>query len=156
MNIKKEELLEKYWDRLLPVDIEKLVSSCGICILDLDKTKYNEYIGISFIKDGDKYILIDRALHPIRQRFSIAHQLAHHLLDHTKNNCCYDVIENFSSSIKIDQEREANNLAIEILLPEKALKFYMRQKGATLISLSNVFNVSIELLNYRINKMYGF
>lgn len=153
MVIKKEDIFEKYWDQLLPVDTKKLAVSCGIIVEDLNKTSYKDVVGVSIINKGIMSIYIDGSLHKNRQRFSIAHQLSHYVLGHIKKEPRFEVAENFSNNIKDIEEQKANELAIEILIPEKALRFYMKQKNATILGLATIFNVSIEVLNFRLKQL---
>lgn len=154
MIITKEELFEKYWDKLLPTNTEKLARSCGVVVENLIKIKNNDRIGVSIIKKGEKYIYIDREIHNNRQRFSVAHQLAHHLLGHTKEKQYDENLNNFSTSIEDQKEKEANKLAIEIMIPTKALQFYMKQKNMSIIKLAQIFNVSKKMMEYRLKEIY--
>jgi Zn-dependent peptidase ImmA (M78 family) len=110
----------------VPTPVEQLARLSGIKIerLALDP----DMSGMSFIKDGISVIVVNIAHHPNRQRFTIAHELAHHVLhsSYLQDNVHVDkavLHRNQLSSRGVDpKEIEANAFAAELLMPLKEVR----------------------------------
>lgn len=89
---------------------------------------------------------------PVRQRFTIAHEIGHFALGHLNSagKMFRDTPENFSNGAA-PEERQANAFAAQLLMPEKVVKFAVNERGFnTLKSLANVFDVSEVAMKYRL------
>ena len=84
--------------------------------------------GMAFVKDGQKYIIFNAVHHPNRQRFTIAHELAHHIMHEKmlghgvhvdKGILRRDAI---SSGGTDEVEISANAFAASVLMPERLIK----------------------------------
>ena len=86
-----------------------------------------------------------------RQRFTVAHELAHYLLhrnvledEHSENIMLRGGLSNA-------EEIEANKLAAEILMPLKAMDDYIEaQKGFSIRDMAKVFGVSSQAMSIRL------
>lgn len=89
-----------------------------------------------------------------RQRFTIAHELGHCILSHGYN--FNDSKNNFTMSHYDRREIEANQFAIELLIPEMAVNVLIKQRKITDVNeLCRIFNVSLEAMSLRLKKL-GF
>ncbi len=93
-------------------NIFSMLESHGILIYEIDEIE--KFDGVSFISDkGFAIIIVNKNFSNDRKRFTIAHELGHILL-HNENN--------FPISLYRDKEKEANEFASELLMPENEIK----------------------------------
>jgi IrrE N-terminal-like domain len=90
-----------------------------------------------------------------RQRFTIAHEIAHYLLhrDHIKNGVIDNVM--YRSSLSSKKETEANKLAADILMPNTFVLSEIAQLGGkrddvAAIALARKFRVSTAAMRVRL------
>jgi len=75
-------ILQEHNVKRAPVQIERIIKNMGIV---LDYAPLDEELsGMAFVKDGVSIIGLNALHHPNRQRFSAAHELAHHILHEPK------------------------------------------------------------------------
>ena len=146
-----KEILDKYWDLLLPVKVDDIANRCGACILPLDDSLCMNYSGMTAIDEnsGKKIIYYNPTKSEIRPRFTLAHELGHHLLGHTryKNEFRDDFKDDFDNLFEI----EATQFAAEILMPSGAILRLAGSKGCrTEYDLAVLFNVSIEAIHWKL------
>lgn len=96
----------------------------------------------AIIYPEDMLIGLNGRHHPHRQRFSLGHELGHHLLKHPPE---FDVSP---EEAKICN-KEADEFSGELLVPLNALKHALNHTTA-ISELSNLFNVSQEVLTIKI------
>ena len=121
-----------------------------------------EYMGIDTFMDDvdalivDRYAAVNANHHIHRQRFSIAHELGHKLMNHDIGYYRPDItIDNPPTSTTHPDteaafEKEANAFAGELLIPLEMLKKEF-QKTQEIAELSKVFWVSRQAVNIAIN-----
>ncbi|WXT44230.1 ImmA/IrrE family metallo-endopeptidase [Salmonella enterica subsp. enterica serovar Infantis] len=82
MSYAAKKLLDRYWDCRLPVDPFKLAKAWGARVEALEESAYNNdgLSGLAVIKKGVHRIYFDSSEHSNRQRFTVAHELGHHVL----------------------------------------------------------------------------
>jgi len=92
--------------------------------------------------------------HELRQRFTLAHEIGHHMLGHTANGQVFrDTTKNFNMNGQ-RQEVEANAFAAELLMPEKMVRhFVLNQNVRDLHRLADLFNVSQPAMSYRLRNL---
>lgn len=125
--------------------IQYLSKNRGITI---DLLAYNlpEKVSGAHAKRGDKHIITyNRNHHPNRQRFTVAHELGHLLLEHVElqNN-----EEDFVS--RKPEETAANKFAAELLVPLEFLKGDFEKGVKDVKMLANKYQVSEEMMWWRI------
>ena len=116
------ETLAQYGAVQLPVPVEKIIKRLGISVRfsPLD----DELSGMAVIKDGVSVIGVNALHHPNRQRFTMAHELGHHVMHSDLINGMIHIDKGFTlwRGKLAEQgtdviEIEANALASELLLP---------------------------------------
>jgi Zn-dependent peptidase ImmA (M78 family) len=150
-----------------PVPVEKIAKSLGarVCFSPLD----DELSGFIFIKDGVPIIGVNSLHHPNRQRFTIAHEIAHLQLHrdyitsevHVDKQFAEPVLRRDSSSATGTErlEVEANQFAAALLMPADILKGLLKaspidiEDESSLEEWSSAFNVSKAALQYRIRNL---
>jgi len=80
--------------------------------------------------DGQVRIYLRRGLSPIEERFAIAHELGHHILDHHR--------EERSPLLEL----EADYVAACLVIPHRALRDARRELGDDIAGLAEVFQAS--------------
>ena len=117
----------------------------------------NELCGYIEKEDNGKIVIYyNPDHHENRQRFTIAHELAHYLLGHLDDNhrMYRDTSKNFSSDIYDPKEVAANKAAAAILMPEKKIKDLIFNKKITSIKeLAKIMKVSELAMKYRLQNL---
>lgn len=157
------ELLAQFNVLSAPVPVDRIVRGMGITVqyapFDGDLS------GMAFVKDGKKVIGVN-SLHSVtRQRFTIAHELAHFVLHlerlETKVHVDKGVLrrDTLASEGTDDVEIEANTFAAEFLMPRSLLVTALDGKNLDLeddeaiASFAKKFKVSPMALQYRIQQL---
>ena len=106
-------------------------------------------------KNGKITIYYNPLLSEKRKRFAIAHELAHYFLGHLKKRKYYEDIEgNFNSSVSDIMEGEANELAIDILIPKNTVKYLIDEKEVFSVKkLAEIMKVSEVAMVYKLKKI---
>jgi Zn-dependent peptidase ImmA (M78 family) len=150
----------------LPINVNKLVEKQGI---NLVEHEFGEDIyGVLVIKDGKYTIGFNKNNHPVRQRFTIAHELGHYILGHNKDGVNIDTLtrnyhsvqtvffrNNDSSTGEYMQEREANAFAAALLMPQDLLveKLEKCRFNFDMDILAKEFGVSTQAMAYRLSNL---
>ena len=151
------KVLSEHWDGSLPVDVKRIAASLGIEVrlshtiqesgmIELDE-RGGRRVPVITYKASDA---------PVRQRFTIAHEIGHYALGHLQGQerCFRDPASNFSSGGNSPLERAANDFAAKLLMPEKVVKFAVYEKSMTNVeNLSETFGVSQVAMKYRLANM---
>lgn len=101
-------------------------------------------------------IKINRHESPLRQRFTIAHEIAHYLLHADAiGDGIEDSILYRSPKMGDRREAEANRLAAELLMPRKMVRYYLNMLGGTIDKntsrvLAQTFQTSEDAMSIRI------
>lgn len=156
-----KELLAKHDIQNAPVPIRKLARSCGARIVQVSGDD-DDIDGFLYRQDKEVVIGINRNQAPVRQRFTIAHELGHLLL-HEPSQVHVDRgfrvrLRSGSSRDGIDRdEMEANRFAAEILMPIDFLRRDLEKQefdladDSQLRSLARRYGVSTQALAIRLN-----
>lgn len=151
---KVNKLLKKYQIEEPIVPIFEIAEAEGV---NLNFIKMPEKLKdvSGFFNAEKKVIFINEDDSPNRQVFTVAHELAHFILEHKSGE--YGVLLRRTQLIQQNpQEREANYFAASILAPYKMLKKAMRQYSLTKFDtklLAKMFGVSEEVIRYRLQRM---
>lgn len=143
-----------------PVPVERIAQGQGITIQSVPLD--DELSGMAFVKDGKRVIVVNAGHHPNRQRFTVAHELAHHLLhqDYLAGGIHVDKVvlrrDALSRSGTNAREMSANSFAAELLMPETLIKPFIRldldfNDEMVVERLARKFKVSTAALNYRLS-----
>ena len=144
------EVLRTYWDHQLPVRVDTIASKMG---LGLQPQKNMGWSGHYFAVDDPKnstgrpWIIFNVNDSAPRQRFTIAHELGHHVLGHGTSP--RDTSNMLTSSTGNWKERAANQFAAEILMPADVIRLALGRGYSTVPQLANLFGVSQAAMGYR-------
>jgi Zn-dependent peptidase ImmA (M78 family) len=154
-----ETLLTRISPIKAPVPIKEIAISIGCQVRS--SVLEDDLSGMAFIKDGQKFIIYNALHHPNRQRFTIAHELGHHLMDARMLASSVHVDkgvlrrDSFSAGGTDPIEIAANAFAASILMPSALLVQVCKQSidledDQTLAKLAKYFGVSQTALSNRI------
>jgi len=149
-------MLARWWRGTLPVDPMQIAAFEGLTALasnPFDETHQKWMSGASGRFDaGHRLIMYSGTEPPVRQRFTVAHELGHFALQH--GNAFRDYPSSFSSHAADWMEREANQFAAELLMPADALVRIVRSGTvADAGALAAMFNVSKVAMSYRLQNL---
>lgn len=130
----------------------KLANGLNINIYNAN-FKDNDIAGMLKIENNEYNIYVNSMQPTVRQRFTVAHEIAHFLLhknliDDQKGNVLYRKDFNSSSTI----EQQANSLAAALLMPkEQILKAWENLRDVA--EIAEIFETSNEATYIRLNKL---
>lgn len=156
-------LLAEHGVRAPPVPVDRIIRARNIVLqfAPLDE----ELSGMAYIREGVSLIGVNALHHPNRQRFSAAHELAHHILH----------VADITSAVHVDRgfrvlhrdelaakgtdplEIEANAFASELLMPLQFLRDAVGDAGidmdddAAVEALAKRFRVSTAAIRNRLS-----
>jgi len=126
----------------LPIPLDDIVEKMG-----LKTVKFNFHDDISAVlKPEFDVIGVNENHHPVRRRFSVAHELGHFLLGHKLGSEIVD--DGFDKPLPIEQE--ANAFAAALLMPADLLKKSVAKVGLNLDELSKTYEVSKQAMTIRL------
>lgn len=144
-----KQLLEKHWDRSLPVDVMSIARAAGAKVVpdgELDASGLFE-----LLEEGPR-IKFNSTEARVRQRFTVAHELGHYALKHGK--AFRDQPSQFSTQAYDPDEVAANRFAAALLMPEEAVSYLIRRKGIVDIAkLAKLFDVSQVAMQFRLKNL---
>jgi len=145
-----------------PIPVERIIKSRKIV---LDYAPLDEDLsGMAYIQDGVSIIGVNALHHPNRQRFSAAHELAHHILHEPRLHGEIHLSKGLRA-LRRDQvssqgtdplEIEANTFASELLMPHEFLLEACGEEGLDLDDevkvekLAKKFRVSVSAMKFRL------
>lgn len=143
--------LNEHWNGYLPVDPVYIANQYGIAVFaerELDD------VGASgdcyYDSKGRPVIRYNPCEPQTRQRFTIAHELGHILLGHIRpgERAHRDPKRSYDSYYERPMERQANDFAAQLLMPETVVRMAAKQ-NPNLRELAYEFNVSMDAIGYR-------
>jgi len=145
-------VLTQYWDGQLPIDPASLAQKMGVTVKPI---RGADYSGKAYQDHNTCYIDYNDSESALRQRFTIAHELGHHLLNHTDATHQFrDSPKDFALNVVSPVETEANKFAAELLMPKFAVEHFILNKGISSIpKLANLFSVSTVAMHYRLKNL---
>lgn len=126
-----------------PVPIEKIPEK-----FDLEVVEFPFHSEISgLLKKEQGVIGVNKGQHPVRRRFTIAHELGHFLMSHEmgKDELIDDAFDRPHS-----QEQEANMFASYLLMPSDWIKESVKKYGMDLEKLAKEYEVSKQAITIRL------
>lgn len=104
--------------------------------------------------DGRWIISINKEHHINRQRFTLAHELAHYVLHRSESESFTDTVFFRGASVN-NFEYAANEFAAKLLMPEDKVRTVVRGGTNNIKDLAESFGVSVAAMLYRV-KQLGF
>ena len=131
----------------LPVDPEHIANQLGLTVAPLPEDRNH----LSGEIDNNQILFNDREPE-VRRRFTIAHELGHFVLQH--GHAFRDPNKNFSIGNYDPREVAANKFAVELLMPEVAVRqFVEKEKVYDAQVLADRFGVSLTALRFRLENL---
>ena len=124
-----------------PLDVEALMKVLGIVVKfsgDLPK----ETSGMLVNEDGRWICTVNAKHHKTRQRFTMAHELAHFILHRNEKSSFTDYTYFRNEDGNDSMEYEANAFAGALLMPEAGFSFYINNISSSLDDVAKYFGVS--------------
>lgn len=147
-----EEILNKLNIKNIPVQVEEIASKLQIKI---SRAPSKDFSGLLIRKDGHALIGVNDNEAPVRQRFTIAHELGHFFL-HPRKDTFVDYRDNKKDIMRTAVEKQANMFAAALLMPRTLLEKDFRtliKKGfgeAELMFLADKYQVSEDAMKFRL------
>lgn len=117
IELRAEQVLAKLNIKTQPIPIEEIASRLQIRI---SRAPSKDFSGLLIRKDGHALIGVNNSEAPVRQRFTIAHELGHFFL-HPQKDTFVDYRDNKKDVMRTVKERQANMFAAALLMPRKNL-----------------------------------
>lgn len=158
---KARATLQVYWGRNTPVNLKRVAKRMGIT---LEYLPLNQKLsGMSFIEGEKAYIGVNSLHSSNRQRFTIAHEIGHHVLHEAllRSGTHVDTIvlrrDHLSAQGTDALEVQANAFASELLVPKALLESKVSsdadmQDEELLERLAAELKVSTMALHYRLTR----
>lgn len=159
---KARAVLRDFGVKTIPVPVERIIKARNIA---LQYAPLEEALsGMAYIKDGVGIIGVNALHHPNRQRFSAAHELAHHMLHpeelekavHIDSGLRVLFRDEVSAQGTDALEVQANAFAAELLMPRDLLVAALDGGGVDMDddvaveALARKFRVSASAMRYRL------
>lgn len=144
-----------------PIDVIGVARAMGIQVQSMPLD--DELSGMAFIKDGLQVIVVNSQHHPNRQRFTVAHELGHHVMHalELQSGVHVDkVIFNRNARSRTGEdvlEVQANTFAAEILIPKAELRLLGSidvNNDQRISDLAREFRVSQSAMAIRVDNLY--
>lgn len=139
------------------LDIEKLIQEISLqspqAPIVIQKIPMDNCLSGSLnYKDGVWVMSVNCKQHVRRQRFTLAHELAHYILHREKNTEFQD--STFFRGNKMDSlEYMANDFAAALLMPDGKVSEYIKSGERNLGNLAAQFEVSAAAMKYKVEKL---
>ncbi len=130
-----------------PIEIEALANMVGLRVLQISHFNKSGELSVE-----DYIIKTNADEHPFRQRYTVAHELGHFAKGHGSSD--RDEIYNYTEDDK-PKEKQANDFAAELLMPEYKVKEMCIGKTKKIIQeeiedIALFFAVSKPAMSYRL------
>lgn len=138
-----------------PVDPVRIAREVGVQVVFAQFSPDHDNIS-GFFDVGENAIYVNRNEFPLRQTFTVAHELGHKVLhEEWAKSSDYRVLlrDQLFSGDDDFHEKEANSFAANLLVPRHMLDRYWR--SATVEQLSQLFAVSVPVIKNRLAFEYG-
>lgn len=141
----------------VPVDPRVIAEKMNIRVIETKfaDTGLRGYEGLSYIENNQRVILVNSEQPHSRKRFTIAHELGHHVLGHTENGYMFrDKDTDLNPYGAPPEEREANTFAASLLMPTEAVNQLIVKLGHSDLSyLASSFQVSEKAMSIRLKHL---
>ena len=131
-----------------PINISALASALGINVR-YEPMKDDDSGSLKKDKKSGRWIMTINSLHhPHRQRFTIAHEIAHRIR-HAANSDTFTDKTFFRNGESNWMEAEANKFAAELLMPEDKFTLFIENHSAMVEDIALHFQVSSSAVRIR-------
>ena len=157
--IRANQVLNTYWDGKLPVDVEAISTRAGIKVQRKlpktdEETGYEISGRIDTDSQGNRIITVSSTDPLNRQRFTIAHELGHHFMEHGDRHRKDTFIINIKDPQERQKEWEANEFAAALLMPKQTLGLVLdKMDNPTISKFAQVFEVSEQAMRIRLQRL---
>lgn len=144
-------ILKAHWDQSVPVNLARIAKAMQLVVALGDTGGACAILDITPKRKAS--VTIGRK-HPITlQRYAVAHAIAHLALHHLRPGMqrAIHISESFHANHDQPQDSEANDFALELLIPEPVLRYTLEgQHARTLQELAHLFEVPEILIKQRL------
>ena len=146
------QVITEYWDDgILPVVPAYIAAQMGVAVLADPKLVASGHYEPKGFNDGP-LITYNPTEPPVRQRFTIAHELAHFVLNHGTRD--RDTPDNFTMVVHDQKEVAANKFAVCLLIPKSFVDAIVQVNMVrSLPKLAKIFGVSKAAMSYRLKEL---
>ena len=124
-----------------PLDVESLMNLMDVKIIYSDNLS-SDISGNLKKTDSGWVCEVNKKHHPTRQRFTIAHELAHYMLHRNEESEFVDYTYFRASDNVNKMELEANEFAGKLLMPEADFRFFIKNVSQNVDNIADHFGVS--------------
>lgn len=135
------------WNYALPLNPVDIANRLGVQIFS--SPDLGELSG--YYDEENRFIVVNANDGLTRQRFTVAHELGHHVMRHGSSP--RDSAQKYSQLHYVPKEYEANVFAAELLMPEEAVRTMVEQRGMSFDQLLSMFGVSPEAMRIRLERL---
>lgn len=137
-----------------PVDPVRIAREMGVNVYFVEFDAEHKNIS-GFYDCEENAIFVNREEFPLRQTFTVAHELGHKVLheDWAKSADYRVLLRDQSLQEKDSREQEANSFAANLLAPRFLMDRYWRK--LSIEQLSQLFAVSVPVVKNRLAFLYG-
>lgn len=132
----------------VPVDVTRVAAALGLRVLYEPMT--DEMSGYLERRGADWVVGVNSRHSGVRQRFTIAHEIAHFVLHRRQQQEFRDVIFTRRSMDRDDMERQADAFAAQLLMPDADVINDVRSGITNVNVLAERYNVSALAMKYRL------
>lgn len=137
---------ENHADKKIPVDLNEIIEAMGVRLIEFHPPAGFHSDGATSIDaTGFCTIMYRKDVSEERQRFTLAHELGHIILEHISFDGSTSQYSGGS------QEKEANAFAGALLVPSKDIKAFMKNGDKNLEDIIRRYQVSKEVASIAIN-----
>lgn len=151
MALLAEGILKTHWDQSVPVNLARMAKAMKL-VVALGDT--GDACAVLEISPQRKACVTIGRQHPITlQRYGVAHAIAHLALHHLRPGMqrAICISANFHADHSQRQDSEANDFALQLLMPESVLRYTVEGGHArTLQELAHLFEVPEILVKQRL------
>lgn len=151
-----EQVLKKTGTKVLPIPVEQIAGRYQIRI---SRAPHEAFSGLLIRKDGHALIGVNSKEAPVRQRFTVAHELGHFFL-HPEKDAFVDYRDNKKGAMRTPREKQANMFAAALLMPRTLLakdcRALMREGFGDddVVALARRYEVSDEAMRFRLINLH--
>lgn len=145
-----KSVVQKYFGEI-PVKLGGMAKELGIVVKRASTIPRHVSGKITRLPTGVYEIKINKYESRERQRFTLAHELAHFLLHRNEIDRLGEIADNvlYRSGASETIEYEANRLAAQIIIPEEAINERQQAIGKNVDQLAKEFGVSKAVMEIR-------